>query len=76
MIQMISKPALKSKARENWIQFIRINCRGVVGRVSVFHPGCPGSIPGAVRNFSFYSGTECVSFVLCPMLSLAVPLSF
>ena len=38
--------------------------RGVVGRVSAFQPDGPGSIPGGVRNFNFYAGTRCVSFVV------------
>ena len=40
-----------------------IRRRGVVGRVSAFQPGGPGSIPGVVRNFNFCPGIGCVSFV-------------
>ena len=45
------------------IEFMIIRRRGVVGRVSAFQPGCPGSIPGGVRNFNFCPGIGCVSFV-------------
>ena len=41
---------------------------GVVSRLTAFQPGGPGSVPGGVRNFQFYPGTWCVSFVLCPVL--------
>ena len=37
---------------------------GVVGRVSVFQPLDPSSIPGGVRNFNLYPGTRCV-FLVC-----------
>ena len=37
--------------------------RGVVGRVPAFQLGDPGSIPCGIRNFNFYPGTRCVSFV-------------
>ena len=37
--------------------------RGVVGRVTAFQPGGPGSVPDWVRNFNFCPGIGCVSFV-------------
>ena len=37
--------------------------RGVGGRVHDFLPGGPGSILGGVRNFNFWPGIGCVSFV-------------
>ena len=46
-------------------QYVGVRRCGVVGRVPVFHPGGPGSIPGRVRNFNFYPGAECLSFVFC-----------
>ena len=49
---------------------------GMVDRVPAFQPGCLGSIPGRVRDFNLYLGTGCVSFVFCPMWSLAVILTF
>ena len=81
---------------------------GVVGRIPVLQPGGPGLIPDGLRNFNFYPGTGCVSFVcvlswqwlwhsaehrlqgdlpsciclilwsfvFCPVLSLAVALTF
>ena len=52
------------------IVITRIHRRGMVGRVPAFHPGSQGSIPGGVRNFNFYPGTGCVSFVC--VLSYAV----
>ena len=42
--------------------------RGVVGRIPVFQPGGLDSIPGGVKNFSFYPG---IGSVLC-VLSLFV----
>ena len=35
----------------------------MVGRVSAFQTGGPGSIPSGVRNFNFYLGTGCVLYV-------------
>ena len=31
--------------------------------VPAFHPGGPDSIPCRARNFNFYPGTGCVSFI-------------
>ena len=52
-----------------------VRCRGVVGKIPAFQPGGPGLIPDWVKNFNFYSGSGCVSFVFCPMLSPAVALT-
>ena len=49
---------------------------GVVVGVTAFQLGGPCSIPGGVRNFKFYPGTGCVSFVFCPVLSPPVALTF
>ena len=49
--------------------------RGVVGGVPAFQTGGPGSIPGGVRNFYFYHVLGCMSFVFCPVLSLALALT-
>ena len=43
--------------------------RGVIGGIPAIRPGGPGSIPGGVRNFNFYPGTRCVSFV-CVLSSI------
>ena len=48
-----------------------IRRRGMVGRVPVFQPVGPGSIPSGVGNFNFCPGIGCVSFVFCLMLSPA-----
>ena len=40
-----------------------IRRRGVVGRVPVFQPAGPGSIPGSVMNFNFCPEIGCVFFV-------------
>ena len=46
-------------------------CRcGMVSRVLAFQPGSSGLIPSRIRNFHFYLGTWCVSFV--KVLSCAV----
>ena len=42
---------------------IMVRRRGVADKDPAFQPGGPGSIPGGVRNFNFYSGPGCVSFV-------------
>ena len=42
----------------------------------VFQLGGSDSSPRVVRNFNIYPGTECVSSVFCPVLSLAVALTF
>ena len=49
-----------------------VRLHGMVSRVPAFQPGGPGSIAGGVRNFHFYPWT--VSFVICPVLSLAMVL--
>ena len=50
--------------------------RGVDGRVLAFQPGGSGSIPGGIRNFSFYPGTGlCPLSVFWPVWSLAVALT-
>ena len=51
-----------------------VHRRGVAGNVPAFQLCGPGSVPGGVKNFNFYPGTGCVSFVFCPELSLAVVL--
>ena len=43
------------------------NLSGMVGRISAFQLGGQGSIPGGVKDFNLYPGTECVSFVFCPV---------
>ena len=53
------------------IKKLIIRPRGVFDRIPAFEPGGPGSIPGWVRNFNFCPGIAHVSFVFCPMLSLA-----
>ena len=58
------------------LRHIWVRHRGVVGRVPVFQPGGPGSIPGRVRNFNFYPRTGCVYSEFSPVLSLAVALIF
>ena len=47
------------------LQKDRVRHRGVTGRVPAFQlgRGGSGSIPGGVRNFNFYPGNGCVSFV-------------
>ena len=40
-----------------------IRRRGVLGRVPAFQPGGTGSIPGGVKNFNFWHGIGCVSYV-------------
>ena len=52
------------------------NYRGMVGRVPIFQTDGPGSTPVEVRNFDFYPVTGCLSSVFCPVLSLAVVLTF
>ena len=70
---------LKKFSLKNLFKFIQciekhVRRRGMVGRVPTFQPGGQGSRPGGIRNFNFYPGTGCVSFVCvsCPTLSLAV----
>ena len=53
------------------VSFYFVQRGGVLGRVPAFQPGSPGSIPGEVRNFTFYPGTGCVSFIW--VLSCVVP---
>ena len=62
-----------NKFRKRFLQLIRR--RGVVGRLPAFQPGGPGSIPGGVRNFNYYPGIGCVSFVFFPVLSPAEALT-
>ena len=52
-----------SKSTIYTITILPSHLRGVVGRVPAFQPGGQDSIPGGVRNFSFYSGIGCVSFI-------------
>ena len=54
----------------------------MVDRVPAFQPGGPGSIPdgpGSIpdgfRNFNSYPGIGCVTFVFCPVMSLAEALT-
>ena len=42
---------------------------GVVGRISTFQPGDPGSIPGGITDFNLYPRTGCMSFVLSSVVS-------
>ena len=44
-------------------EFRPVAHRGVVGRISAFQPDGPAGIPGGIRNFNFYPGTQGLSFV-------------
>ena len=52
------------KARILWFKYcifwILVRRHGMVGRVAVIQLG-------GIRNFYFYSGTGCVSFIFCPL---------
>ena len=52
-------------------------CRSdVMVIIPAVQPGGPGSIIDGVRQFNLYPGIWYVSFVFCPVLSLAVALTF
>ena len=50
--------------------------RGVVGRITANKSGCKVSILDGVKDFNIDPGIVCLSFVLCPVLSLEVALTF
>ena len=63
-------PLLRTRGLDN------VPRRGVVGRVTAFQLGGPKSILRDVGDLNLYPRTGCVSFVFCPVLSVAVALTF
>ena len=58
---------------------ISVSRSGVVDRVPpAFQPGAAAWVrfPIGVKDFSVYPGVGCVSFVVCPVLSLEEVLTF
>mgnify|MGYP000002802931 CR=1 FL=1 len=54
-------PSIAAEHEEKNLKINNDCRRGVVGRVTVFHAGGPGSIPGRVRIFNSYLGSEAES---------------
>ena len=65
IIILCSGKTTSEKHEQLILSYIRLIRRhGVVGRVSAFQLGGPGSIPYGVGNFNSYPGTGCVLCVL------------